>query len=280
MNIQTIQLNAGIRKPIRILQVADCHLAYTDHRDSAKAREKCERKYKGFLSENGGVDLRERFKEILQLSDSYDALVFCGDIIDCPSPLNLEILEEDLAGMDFLYACGNHDCYVYDLDSGTRKGQLEYLPALCRAIHRDAAFDSKEVGGINLISMDDAFYNFTEIQKAKLLLEIQKGLPILLFMHAPLYHPDIALPSWQRWESLMMTGCPKNVIDRYGETDPQIQATSLTMEVLDIIGNEPLIQAVFAAHTHFGHRGIAHCGKIQYVAECAYLGHLTEIVVS
>ena len=279
MNTEKIIINIGLGKPIKILQVTDCHLAYTDERDTPKAREKCARKYKNFLAENGGIDLRQRFRDILRLMDHYAATVFTGDIIDCPSPLNLEILEEELAGKDFLYACGNHDCYVYDLDSGTRKGQLEYLPALCTAIGRDATFDSKEVGGVNLVAMDDAFYNFTDEQKTKLLQEIKKQLPILIFLHAPLYHPDIASPSWQRWESLMMTGCPKDVIAFYGETDPQMQATQTTRDVLDIIGNEPLIKAVFAAHTHFKHEGIAHCGKMQYVAESAYLGHLTEIEV-
>ena len=278
MNILKTELHLGLQEPLRILQVSDCHLSACCEEDSGKAKEKSKKKTTAFLKESGGVTQEARFAEALELAEDYDALVLTGDIADSPSPANLQTLASMLEGRRYLYTFGNHDYYTYDSDSGKAEDRERFLDDFLRFLPCDPTMDSMEAGGVNLVALDDSLAQFSELQLGFLKAEIAKGLPILLFLHLPLYSPTFVPKAYEWWDSSMSVGTPEEVLKEHGETDPKMPAQPATLAVLELIRTEPLIKAVFASHLHFSDEAEA-LGKPQFVNEPCYLNSVREILV-
>lgn len=278
MDILKSQLDLGLVQPIRILQVSDCHLSGCCEEDSEKAKAKSKKKTAEFLKETGGVTQEQRLKEALDLSAEYDALVLTGDIADSPSRANLELLASMLEGRRYLYTFGNHDYYTYDSDSGNADDRERFLDDFLRFLPCDPTMDSLQVGGVNLVALDDSLAQFSALQLEFLKAEAAKGLPILLFLHLPLYSPTFVPQAYEWWDSSMCVGTPADVLAAHGETDPKMRAEVETLLMLDYIREEPLIKAIFASHLHFSDEAEV-LGKPQFVNKPCYLGSAREILI-
>ena len=278
MKILRTELNLGLQEPLRILQVSDCHLSGCCEEDSEKAKAKSKKKTAGFLKEAGGIPQEQRLKEALDLSEDYDALVFTGDVADSPSYANLQLLASMLEGRRYLYTFGNHDYYTYDSDSGNADDRERFLDDFLRFLPCDPTMDAMEIGGVDLVTLDDSLAQFSWLQLGFLKAEIEKGLPILLFLHLPLYSPTFVPQAYEWWDSSMCVGTPAEVLAAHGETDPKMPADEATQAMLELIRTEPLIKAVFASHLHFADEAEA-LGKPQFVNEPCYLDSVREIIV-
>ena len=278
MELLRTELDLGLGQTIRILQVSDSHLSACCDGDSEKAKAKSKKKTAAFREEAGGVTQEERLAEALKLAEDCDALVLTGDIADSPSPANLQTLAGMLEGRRYLYTFGNHDYYTYDSDSGKAEDRDRFLDEFLRFLPCDPTMDSMEVGGLDLVALDDSLAQFSWLQLGFLKAEIAKGLPILLFLHLPLYSPTFAPKAYELWESSMSVGTPQEVLDAHGETDPKMPASEATEAVLELIRTEPLIKAVFASHLHFADEAEV-LGKPQFVNKPCYLNSVREITV-
>ena len=278
MDILKSQLDLGLVQPIRILQVSDCHLSGCCEEDSEKAKAKSKKKTAEFLKETGGVTQEQRLKEALDLSAEYDALALTGDIADSPSRANLELLASMLEGRRYLYTFGNHDYYTYDSDSGNADDRERFLDDFLRFLPCDPTMDSLQVGGVNLVALDDSLAQFSALQLEFLKAEAAKGLPILLFLHLPVYSPTFVPQAYEWWDSSMCVGTPADVLAAHGETDPKMRAEVETLLMLDYIREEPLIKAIFASHLHFSDEAEV-LGKPQFVNKPCYLGSAREILI-
>ena len=278
MDILKSQLDLGLVQPIRILQVSDCHLSGCCEEDSEKAKAKSKKKTAEFLKETGGVTQEQRLKEALDLSAEYDALALTGDIADSPSRANLELLASMLEGRRYLYTFGNHDYYTYDSDSGNADDRERFLDDFLRFLPCDPTMDSLQVGGVNLVALDDSLAQFSALQLEFLKAEVAKGLPILLFLHLPLYSPTFVPQAYEWWDSSMCVGTPADMLAAHGETDPKMRAEAETLLMLDYIREEPLIKAIFASHLHFSDEANV-LGKPQFVNKPCYLGSAREILI-
>ena len=278
MELLRTELDLGLPQPVRILQVTDCHLSACCEEDSDKAKAKSKKKTATFLQESGGVTQEQRLKEALELSEDYDALVFTGDVADSPSQANLQTLQSMLEGRRYLYTFGNHDYYTYDSDCGKAEDRDRFLDDFLRFLPCDPSMDSMQVDGVNLITLDDSLAQFSWLQVEFLKAEIAKGLPILLFMHLPLYSPTFVPKAYEFWESSMCVGTPQDVLDAHGETDPKMPPEESTLAMLELIRTEPLIKAVFAAHLHFEDEAEV-LGKPQFVTTPCYHNTVREIIV-
>ena len=278
MELLRTELDLGLLQPLRILQVSDCHLSACCEEDSEKAKAKSKKKTAAFLKEAGGVTQEQRLKEALELSEDCDALVFTGDVADSPSQANLQVLQSMLEGRRYLYTFGNHDYYTYDSDSGNADDRDRFLDDFLRFLPCDPSMDAMQVGGVNLVTLDDSLAQFSWLQLGFLKAEIEKGLPILLFVHLPLYSPTFVPKAYELWESSMCVGTPRDVLDAHGETDSKMPPEESTLAMLELIRTEPLIKAVFASHLHFADEA-AVLGKPQFVNEPCYLGSVREIIV-
>ena len=278
MDILRNELQIGLTQPLRILQVSDVHLSGCCEEDSDKAKEKSKKKTAAFLKEAGGVPQEQRLKEALELAEDCDALVFTGDIADGPSRANRELLESMLEGRRYLYTFGNHDYYSYDSDRGCAEDRDLFLDEFLRFLPCDPTMDSMQVGGVNFVALDDSLAQFSWLQLSFLKAEIEKGLPILLFLHLPVYSPSFVPKAYEWWDSSMCVGTPPEVLAAHGETDPKMPAEEATLAMLELIRTEPLIKAIFASHLHFADEAEV-LGKPQFVNKPCYLGSVREIVL-
>ncbi len=278
MDILRNELQIGLTQPLRILQVSDAHLSGCCEEDSDKAKLKSKKKTAAFLKESGGVPQEQRLKEALELAEDCDALVFTGDIADSPSRANLGLLESMLEGRKYLYTFGNHDYYSYDSDCGCAEDRDLFLDEFLRFLPCDPTMDAMQIGGVNLVTLDDSLAQFSWLQLGFLKAEIEKGLPILLFLHLPVYSPSFVPKAYEWWDSSMCVGTPPEVLAVHGETDPKMPAEEATLAMLELIRTEPLIKAIFASHLHFADEAEV-LGKPQFVNEPCYLGSVREIVL-
>lgn len=278
MDILRNELHIGLTQPLRILQVSDAHLSGCCEEDSDKAKVKSKKKTAAFLKEAGGVPQEQRLKEALELAEDCDALIFTGDIADSPSRANLELLESMLEGRRYLYTFGNHDYYSYDSDRGCTEDRDLFLDEFLRFLPCDPTMDAMQIGGVNLVTLDDSLAQFSWLQLGFLKAEIEKGLPILLFLHLPVYSPSFVPKAYEWWDSSMCVGTPPEVLAAHGETDPKMPAEEATLAMLELIRTEPLIKAIFASHLHFADEAEV-LGKPQFVNEPCYLGSVREIVL-
>ena len=278
MDILKTTLHIGLEQPIRILQISDCHLSYCSEEDSEAAKTKSKNKTAAFLRESSGIPQETYLQQALDLAEDYNALVLTGDIADSPSKANLQLLAGMLEGRRYLYTFGNHDYYSYDSNCGSAKDRERYLDEFLRFLPCDPMMDALQIGGINLVALDDSLAQFSDIQLAFLKAELAKGLPILLFLHLPIYSPVFVEKAYEWWDSAMAVGTPAEVLALHGENDPKMPPTETTRQLLELIREEPLIRAIFASHLHFENEAIAF-GKPQYVNKPCYLGSVREIEV-
>ena len=227
------------------------------------------------IGPGAGDLLTGRVRKVLE---DCDALIFTGDIADSPSRANLELLESMLEGRRYLYTFGNHDYYSYDSDCGCAEDRDLFLDEFLRFLPCDPTMDAMQIGGVNFVALDDSLAQFSWLQLDFLKAEIKKGLPILLFLHLPIYSPTFVPKAYEWWDSSMCVGTPADVLAAHGETDPKMPADEATLAMLELIRTEPLIKAIFASHLHFADESVV-LGKPQFVNEPCYLGSVREIVL-
>lgn len=263
---------------MRLLQISDCHLTNSSGDDSEIVKAKTKRKTAAFLRESSGVPQTTYLQEALDLAENYDALILTGDIADSPTQANLQLLSTMLEGHRYLYTFGNHDYYSYTSSCSSPEDRDRYLDEFLRFLPCDPVMDSLQVGGVNLVALDDSLAQFSEMQLAFLRAELAKGLPILLFLHLPIYSSSFVEKAYECWDSSMAVGTPIEVLAAHGETDPKMQATEATRRVLELIQKEPLIRGIFASHLHFEDEAIV-LGKPQFISKPCYLGNVRGIEV-
>lgn len=109
-------------------------------------------------------------------------------------------------------------------------------------------------------------------------MEVKKGYPVILFIHAPLYEEELYKKSYEFWngENYLLgvdTLLHPEVIG--DETEP----TEASKAFYEYVISEPQIKAVLTGHLHFGFESRLPGGTIQYVTNRSDRGNAREITV-
>ena len=256
------RIHLGLEKPVRILQLTDVHLSLADDVDGDDMKQHAAERRRTFVKE---AIYPERdpvgyLEEALDYAKNFDCTIITGDVMDFTSHANKELSKELLAGHDYLFCAGNHEfCPKVGIpDSFERKEKtLDEIQSLYRG---NLIFESRIVGGVNLVAIDNSCYIWTEDQFAKLRAEVAKGLPILLFCHSPLTYPQM------RHEP------------SHHDLVPTEEVVAFTKKVTQYIIDEPAIKAVFSGHMHI--TGREELGqKTGYILGGLFKGIVGEILV-
>ncbi len=242
------KLHIGLEKPVTVLQISDTHLTLCDERDNA--RKAALAAHRATIFPGAESCLNEI--ETLAKREGH-LLVHTGDLTDFVSAANLDRAAQFANACDVMMVAGNHEFsqYVGEAveDAAYRNGSLDRVQA---GYHNDIRFTSRMVGGVNLIGIDNGYYLFDREQFDALRREVAKGLPIILFLHVPLYSEalyDHCLAIGKT--SAYLTAVPEEKTKCYPpERRVQQRADKVTREMVAYIREEPLIQAVFAGHLH------------------------------
>lgn len=266
----------GLEREYTLLFLTDTHVIIPDKDASAQAAENEQARMPMFLHETG-VTPAEQFPEWVRYANEIkaDAFLLGGDIIDTPSPSNLEWLEEQLAGLDmpYLYVNGNHD-WTYPWEYMTDTGKEAYLPLLAPYMGGNTAIHSLDLGEITVVGIDDSTNQvngdvFPEYEQL-----LQEGKPVVVVAHVPFMTQSVLGRAREVWNSPVVIGA-----GNYGGIYPNEDS-----EKFEAVTTSPYspVELVLAGHVHFYDKDIIEGEKnvLQLVGGAGFKGealliHLT-----
>ncbi len=232
-------LHAGLDTPVKLLQITDIHLVEYDEQDPQDQIDHLIRRKEVFRKEAEFPPFPQNhyFEEAFDLAAEENAtLIVSGDVIDVCSHGNMAEFHRITDGKDFMYTPGSHEFAKFCRAAGpdwreiyarNRKLMEESFPNL------NFTFESRIVGGVNVITCDNHMDFFAAGILENLKAEAEKGLPMVLFMHEPISDHGLL---------------------RIRKPDPNACGTEedyrQSDEVLQFINSCPLILATFGGHWH------------------------------
>ena len=276
MKLERSVLKIGLDKPVKLLHVTDTHLALADERDDERKRA---------LAGRLGDAAKEKYlnEQTAYAEENCDLLIHTGDLIDFVSHPNVEFARKLLKNEKIFYIAGNHDFSQYVGEAWEDKAYRmnSYMTMGC-GFGVPMFFNSRIIGGVNVVGIDNGYYLFEEWQLWRLKREVEKGLPVILAFHDPLFEQSLYdyhrkhLPA----EPTYLVGCDEEHLLPYGEFRAIQQRPDLpTLEMIEYIKNEPAIKAILTGHLHFNFVSDIREGLPQYVTGGGYEGFAREITL-
>ncbi|MBQ3489034.1 MAG: metallophosphoesterase [Clostridia bacterium] len=274
LNIIRSELFFGLEKPLRFLHITDTHITRGDPSGRRRREEVFNQLY-----ENCAEDYF--LQAIAYAKENGMPVLHTGDMIDFLSERNFDFLDEHFANIDYMYAAGNHDfCHWVGRAKEDYAYKWENIKKIAPHIRSNLYFDSRIIGGVNFVTLDNSYYLISEGQTEMLRAEVAKGYPVLLAMHVPLYTETLAkIIMAKNNPCAYLTGAPEELLAVYPE-DRRLQQTpdEATRRAVDYICNEPLIKAVVTGHTHLNFEEDIG-GKYQYTTNGTYEGDVREFLI-
>ena len=260
LNLTHTKLSAGLEKPVRILHITDVHLTYANEKDTPHHHCLMEKRFKTFYNEGDCPPCtpKEYFEQAITLAKEENALLVCtGDAIDIHTHGNVEIFKEIVKDEDMMFSPGGHEhqrVCVRTMEEPypyweTVRPQLENEFSMF-----DLYFESRVIGGLNVITADNSMDFFPRKTLEAFKKELEKGLPVLVFSHDPI------------WDSILNLQAPNH---------PNVRLTAedyrYSHEMIDLLLYHPLVLATVCGHGHrFEERVID--GKTHYMTAGLFKG--------
>ena len=265
-------LSIGATAPFSLVHLSDTHLAHPDGGELDEIPEKVR------LADPTIPTPAERLARAVQLAREHSAqLVHTGDLTDFVSAANLVHAKRFVDESGCFVAAGNHEFRGYQDHSFEDAAYRSRSEAMVqKAFSNNIRMDSKVINGVNLVALDDSYYQIDDEQRAFLHEQVRKGLPIILLVHAPIYEPQLFDTLMYHRDRLglkvlaeactYMVGVPEEkMVDYAPNRVLQQRSDAATMETLAWIRSEPLFRAVLAGHIHCNCECQLRAGLPQYV---------------
>lgn len=278
IKIEKTNLNLGISKPFKILHITDTHICLSYDSDGEEKQRLKERRMKNAF----GYDMEDYLYEAINYAkENDDIIAYTGDIYDYLSQANLDCFKNVLSQMDYIYACGNHDFCTYP---GRDKEDDEFKNMQYKLVgpyvKYNLMFDSRVINDVNLVMMDNSYYQFNSTQLSLLKKEVEKGYPILLFFHNPIYTYDLASDRMKKSDCAYVCDPPEDLILRYPKERGEYQrATDITKKMVEYIKSEKSIKCLITGHLHDNYITYLDSGLMQIVTAGTFTGDVREIIV-
>ncbi|MBQ6066241.1 MAG: metallophosphoesterase [Clostridia bacterium] len=238
----------GLEKPVKLLHVTDSHIALADERDDARKHELAKR----LMNPNKEIFLREH---IAYAEENCDLLVHTGDLMDFVSHANADYARALLKNEHIFFIAGNHDYsqYVGEAweDDAYRMNSYMQMGGLGVPMF----FNARVVGGVNIVGIDNSYYRFADWQLWRLKKEVEKGLPVVLAFHDPLFEQslyDYHFSAVPHEPCTYLVGCDEEHLLPYSEFRAvQQRPDEPTLRFIDYVKNEPAVRAILTGHLHF-----------------------------
>ena len=248
LNHVVTKLNLGAEKPFKFIHISDNHICLADEREEQKKQDLATQRSLCFKNAEAVLNAA---RDYANANNTF--IAHTGDLIDFISEKNYEYATEYASSCDLFMAAGNHEFanYLGEHEDAEYKSRSSERVNAC--FKNDILFDSRVVNGINFVAVDNSYHQFDLWQLDRLKEEVKKGMPILLFMHTPLYDEetyDYMINKCGNKCAFLMN-VPDELVDLYDESlHYHHRATEVTKEAHKFILEEPLIKVVFAGHIH------------------------------
>ena len=263
-NITKTTLNIGLKEPVKILHITDIHLTRANDEDCERYHELMKKRTNTFKVD-GCKDTAEYFVEAIEAAEKNGwLLVNTGDAIDLYISGCLEQYREIADGHDMMFTPGGHEHQKNFVR--TMEEPDEYYKDVRKKLvvsfkEHDLDLSSRVINGLNVICADNSldYFNKTTVEKFKK--ELEKGLPMIVFMHDPI------------WDPILLKTEPYH---------PNVKLTpedyKASHEMIDLLLNHPLVVATFGGHFHAEHSMLIN-GKTHYCTAGLFQGFCRYIEV-
>ena len=280
LSLRSVRIATGIAKPFSALHLSDSHLTFADTRDD-------ERKWK-LAAGRQRIFLRAEhyLNEAITFANRHEMpILHTGDLIDFVSEANLDMVAAHFQQADWFVAAGNHEYsqYVGEAleDAAYRAASFDKVQA---AYPNDLTCASRVINGLNLVSLDNGYYQVTEQQHQFVMEQVKKGLPIVLMVHVPFYTPQQCALGLKQTNGLCayLAGVPLEITSKY---DPnfkgteqwrnrgvQQRATKSTLDFVAWLKEQPLLKGILAGHCHYYFQEQFSPTCVQYTVAAGYTG--------
>jgi len=265
LKIKRTKINLGLLKPFSVLHISDTHFTLADSRDNERKISLSEVRKKEFT-----VPPEEKIRYAEDFADGNGLkIIHTGDLIDFVSEANLERAKRFIYRNDVLFVAGNHEFSLYVgeefEDEAYRNRSLEHVQ---RAFKDNIRFNARQLGGVNFVGIDNGYYRFEQWQLAALKRQVGIGLPIVLFVHNPLFEPKLFEEDLAKTKGFCanVVGTPEEYLKLNNEARQIVlRPDEATLETYGYIKSQPLIKAVLAGHLHYDFESMLTDKLPQYV---------------
>lgn len=275
IKILKTEIKVGLTAPVKFLHVTDSHIAMDDPgQDCGRARV--------FEKDKPGSSMLY-FRQAIAYAKEYNMpILHTGDLIDFLSDANLAFADKAFEDVEHVYAAGNHD-FCHRVGAAKEDAVYKWTNMKRTAPHfqTNLIFSSKVIGGVNVVTLDNSYYQMTAGQTAMLRAEAARGYPIILCMHVPVFTAEFADTIMSGGKNSGYLMCPTaEYLARYPEDRRQQQTPDEeTKQAVEYIKNEPLIRAIITGHTHMNYEQVFKNGVIQITTHGSYAGYVREITL-
>lgn len=276
LQVLKTELHIGLPAPVKLLHVTDTHIAYDD------PERPCDRqKYFDGDVENQTANFFEQALDYARENNL--TILHTGDLLDFLSKRSFDYIDEKLRDVDYIYAAGNHDyCHWVGEAKEDDTYRWENMKITAPHFKSNLWFDSRVIGGLNIVTLDNSYYRISDGQIEMLRAEAAKGLPILLCMHNPLFTQTLAdhFLSKNPNSVLYMVAAPRTYLYRYSEHRFFQQVPDeATLRAVEFIKNEPTIKALITGHLHLNFDDTMDNGVPQITTHGTYAGYVRELTI-
>lgn len=268
----------GLAQDLKILHLTDSHMTEGDERDP-EATEHVSR-FRQLFEERtpGGVPTSELFHQTIATAKTHniDAAALTGDIIHFPSRAAIEHIERGVAalGVPSLYTLGNHDWHFPHLP-WSDETRATYYPRFDDLTNGSPTGQAIDIGGVRLITLDNSNYQVSPEQVEFLRLQLESGLPCLLFIHIPLWIESLTPAVIEQWKAPIVMAAQNGWTDETRERWKVPGNWDSTTACLELLTADPLsenLAGIFCGHVHFPHADAFRSDRYQYVTTPGFEG--------
>ncbi|MBQ3864242.1 MAG: metallophosphoesterase [Clostridia bacterium] len=266
-------IHIGLSQPFEVLHVSDTHITDVDERDNGRKQKLAVDRKQIFLDNEENLAFTIAYSKEKGLP-----IMHTGDLIDFVSHANLDRAKAFASETDLFFAVGNHEFSLY---VGEAFEDLPYKMQSYKEVQNcfgnDIGFAVREFGNVQFVAIDNSYYLFYEQHVRKLREVLEKGKPVVLMFHTPLYEKHLYRESMEVKKNTCayLCGTPEEKMKGYSEYRFRQQCPDdLTLETMKMIKNSPAVKAILTGHLHFNFESEVAEGIPQLVTGLGTLRHI------
>lgn len=280
---ETTIFHPGIDRDFTIMQITDSHIS-CDNESDREYDPYSTRMRNAFVSVKHFQTLQpaaplEHYKALLEKArnDKAEFLLLTGDMINYPSQTAVEQVKSlaDRTQIPYLYTAGNHDWHYEGMEGSSHSLRDTWIKKRLKPLYggHHPMYSAQTLNGVRLVVIDNSTYQVSEEQLAFFRQQESGNLPVLLFVHIPLYMPGMSMscghPDWGYQSD---RGFEIERRERWSEKGNDASTTEFVKAVM----SSRNVAAIFCGHWHQS-RQISWKNRQQFITGAAFSGQYRTI---